>query len=178
MVILMKKKEMMKEQKKIKAARNQKYFDFSDSSYVKRVFLLILGVIAFFALAYVFINVANGNWNLFSRENEKEVNYDPQLVMCGTMFNRTDSEYVVLAYHFTSEDEAFYQVLTSTYSKELPLYYLDLESGFNKACVGESNNLVNDPEKIKISSPTLIHIKNGKIVKSYITEDTIKAYFK
>ena len=168
---------MMKEQKRLKEARNQKYFDFSDKDYVKRVFLLIIGVIVFFALAYVFINIVNGNWKLFSRENEPETAFDPNLVMCGTLFTRGDSEYLVLAYDISSEDDAVYSMLISTYNGELPLYYLDLSSGFNKACLAENGSFVNDPEKIKFAGPTLLHIKNSKIVKSYSNKDAIKNYF-
>ena len=52
---------------------------------------------------------------------------------------------------------------------------MDLESGFNKSCVGEKAVINNDLSKLKLASPTLLSIKNGKIEKSYTTkEDIIK----
>lgn len=172
----MKKKDILKEQKRMKAARNEKAFDFSESSDIKKTLYIAGGVVLFIGIVFILINIFNGTWNLFSRENDDPVGIDSALVMCGTMFNRADEEYLVLAYNIRNEDDGIYNTLFGTYKGDLPLYYLDLETGFNKGCVGEKNNLVSDSTKIKFASQTLLHIKNGKIVKSYTTREQIKNY--
>ena len=50
---------------------------------------------------------------------------------------------------------------------------MDLESGFNKTCVGDKLVIDNDISKLKLTSPTLLLIKNGKIEKSYSTKEDI-----
>ena len=173
----MKKKEMLKEQKRLKAAKNEKFIDLSEKSDLLKLVYITIGVLLFIGLVFVAINIFNGTWNIFSRENEEVVEFDESLVMCGTMFSRDDEEYLVLAYNINNEDDGLYAMFVEEYNERLPLYYLDLESGFNKTCLGEKNNLVNDSTKIKFASQTLLHIKDGKISKSYTTKEKIKEYF-
>lgn len=173
----MKKKDILKEQKRLKSARNEKFIDFNDSDDIKKVIYITIGVLLFIGLVFVFINIFNGTWNLFSRKNDEVVEIDSSLLMCGTLFNRADDEYLVLAYNINNEDDSLYSQFVDEYNKRPPLYYLDLESGFNKSCIGEKNNLVNDSTKIKFASQTLLHIKDGKIIKTYTTKEKIKEYF-
>lgn len=171
----MKKKEMLKEQKKMKAFRNEKFIDLNDKDDLKKIGFITLGVLFFIAIVFVLINLFNGTWNLFSRKND-EVNFNPYLVMCGTLFNRQNEEYLVLAYNVNNEDDMIYNALFEGYKGSLPIYYLDLESGFNKNCVSDQSNLVNDSTKIKFNNQSLLHIKDGQIIKSYTNKEQIKNY--
>ena len=172
----MKKKEIMKEQKRLKAAQKEKLLDFSDKDDVKKVIYITLGVVAFIVLVFLVMNLINGTWKSYKRQNPTPA-IDNSLVMCGTLFNKTDEEYLVLAYNIKNDDDVIYSSIYDSYNDKIPLYYLDLESGFNKSCIGEKSNLVSDSTKIKFASQTLLHIKNGKIIKSYTTKDQIKDYF-
>ena len=175
MVMFMKKKEMLKEQKRLREERNQKAFDFNDKDDAKKVIYIALGVVVFIGLVFVIINLFNGTWVSYKRQNE-EVAIDTNLLMCGTLFDKSEKEYLVLAYNINNEEDVVYNALFESYTKDLPLYYLDLESGFIKNCIGDKNNFVNDSTKIKFASQTLLHIKDGKIVKSYTTKEQIKDY--
>lgn len=172
----MKKKEMLKEQKKLKMAQREKLIDFSEKDDILKVVYITLGVLIFIAIVFVVINLINGTWSTLKRQNETTA-LDESIVMCGTMFTRPDKEYLVLAYNVNNSDDVLYASLFDSYEGDLPLYYLDLESGFNKSCLGEKNNLVNDSTKIKFASQVLLHIKDGKIIKSYTTKELIKGYF-
>ena len=171
----MKKKEMLKEQKRLKEQRNEKFQDFSDKSNVNTVIYISIGVILFIGLTYLIINIANGTWTSYNRQNPI-VGIDTKLLMCGTLFDKSDKEYLVLAYNIKNKDDVVYSAMFESYKGELPLYYLDLESGFNKHCVGDKTNLVNDSTKIMFNKQTLLHIKDGKIVKSYVEKDQINNY--
>ncbi len=172
----MKKKEMLKEQKRLKEAQKVKLIDFNDKNDIKKIIYISVGVIVFIALAFLLMNLFNGSWNNnYKRDNNGAV-LDNNLLMCGTMFDKNNEEYLVLAFNLTNEDDAIYSALIESYKGEIPLYYLDLESGFNKNCIGDKNNFVNDSTKIKFASQSLLHIKDGKIVKSYTEKDTIKDY--
>ena len=171
----MKKKEMLKEQKRLKEASKEKLLDFSDKDDVKKILYITGGVVLFIALVFVVINLFNGTWNDYERENDP-VSIDGYLLMCGTLFDRGEEEFLVLAYNPKNEDDVVYSTLFDSYKGDLTLYYLDLESGFNKSCIGDKNNFVNDSAKIKFASQSLLHIKNGKIIKSYTNKEEIKDY--
>lgn len=177
----MNKKQMKKEQEKYRLERNQVFFDFNDKKTTKSIIWVSICTILFIALVFCGVNIAKGNWNLFNSENEIETEIDENLVICGTMFNTDDKEYLVLAYNFKDEQEVLYPMLIAKYNEsedeKIPLYYLNLDSGFNNNCVDKKANLVPSASKIKFSGPTLLHIKNNKIVKSYTSKDKIKDYF-
>lgn len=171
----MKKKEMLKEQKRLKEARNEKFLDFNDKNDIKNVLYISIGVILFIGVVFLIINIANGTWTSYNRKNPIP-SIDNKLLMCGTLFNRSDKEYLVLAYNIKNENDVVYNALVESYKGDLPLYYLDLESGFNKHCVGDKSSLVSDSTKIMFNTQTLLHIKDGKIVKTYTTKEQIKDY--
>ena len=55
------------------------------------------------------------------------------------------------------------------------IYQLNTDSGLNKSCVGEKLVVNNDISKLQLTSPTLLQIKDKKIIKSYTTyEDILK----
>ena len=174
----MNKKQMIKEQKKLKQQQKEVETLFKDDKDVFKVFKIALGVLLFIGLAYVGINILNGNWKIFTQENKKTTEIDSRLLMVGNMFNKEENEYLVLAYDMQDEKDAFYGVLISNYSNtEKKLYYLDLSSGFNQNFLGEKTVISNDLTKLKFSGATLLSIKGDKITKSYTTEKDIVNFF-
>ena len=172
----MNKKQMIKEQKRLKAQRKEVETLFKDDKEVYKVFKIALGVILFIGLAYVIINFANGTWSL-TKENKKTTEIDSSMVIAGTMFNKEDDEYLVLAYDMKSDKDAFYGALASNYNGTKTLYYLDLSSGFNDKFIGKKTVISNDLSKLKFSGATLLQIKGNKITKSYTTEKEITKFF-
>lgn len=173
----MNKKQMLKEQKKIKEERRQTQYLFNDDKEVYNVFKIGLGVILFIGFVFVAINIFNGNWNLFNKSNIKEATIDPSMVIVGTMFNKSEDDYLVLAYDMQDDSNAFYAALAEKYAGNLSMYYLDLSSGFNKAFLGDKTVISNDLKTLKFSGPALLVINNDKIIKSYTTESAIVNYF-
>lgn len=173
----MNKKQMIKEQKRIKQEQKEVATLFQDDKEVYNVFKIALGVILFIGLAYVGINILNGNWKIFTKENIKTEEIDSKMLMVGTMFNKEEGEYLVLAYDMKDDSQTFYGALTNNYYKTPNLYYLDLSSGFNDKFIGDKTVISNDLNKLKFSGPTLLLINKDKITKSYITEKDIVNYF-
>ena len=118
----MNKKQILKEQKRLKEERKQVQNLFNDEKDVYNVFKIGLGVILFILLAFAGINIMNGNWNLFSKNNIKQEEIDNSMVMVGTMFNKEDGKYLVLAYDMNDQNNTFYAALTENYYNELKLY--------------------------------------------------------
>ena len=173
----MNKKQMLKEQKRLKEEQKQVSNLFQDDKEVYNVFKILLGVIIFIGLSFVIINVFNGNWNLFTKNNTPVEAIDSKMVMAGTMFNKKENEeYMVLAYDMSDDEYDFYSALSDDYYGRKELYLLDLSSGFNSAFLAEKANISNDLSKLKFAGPTLLVIKDDKIVSSYTDEKAITDY--
>ena len=99
------------------------------------------------------------------------------MLIAGTMFNKEEDEYLVFAYDMKDEAFDFYEVLTSNYTGERNLYYLDLSSGFNTNFLGDKTVISNDLSKLKFAGPALLIIKGDKVTKSYVTENEIIKFF-
>lgn len=174
----MNKKQMLKEQKRLKEERKHVENLFQDDKEVYKVFKILLGVILFVGLAFVLINIFNGNWNILTSKNKAATEIDPSMLIAGTLFNKEEDEYLVLAYDMKDEKQNFYGSLTSNYSNKTPkLYYLDLSSGFNSKFIGDSPVISNDLNKLKFSGATLLLIKGDKIIKSTTEESAIVNFF-
>ncbi len=172
----MNKKQMIKEQKKLKEQKKEVEKLFKDDKDVYVVFKIALGVILFIGLAYVVINFANGTWKL-TKGGKPTTEIDPRMLIAGTMFEKEEDEYLVLAYNMKEEKDAIYEVMAGNYTGEKTLYFLDLSSGFNDSFIGEKTVISNDLTKLKFSGPTLLVIKGTKITKSYTTEKDITKFF-
>lgn len=172
----MNKKQILKEQKKLKAQRKEVETLFKDDKEVYNVFKIALGVILFIVLAFVAINFANGTWSL-TKKNKNTTEVDPKMLMVGTMFEKEENEYLVLVYDTKNDEDAIYDVLAGNYQGDKHLYYVDLSSGFNTNFIGNKTVISNDLSKLKFSGAALLAIKGDKIVKSYTTEKDIVKFF-
>ena len=169
---IMSKKEMLKERERIKKEKKLVTEDYKKEDIVKNFILITLGVGLFLAVCYFGLNLIKGNIS-FKKE---EVVIDDTInnaVMCGTMLTQSYSEYYVLAYNYSSTDKTIYSQLVTNYQGSQKIFNMDLESGFNKTCVGDKLVIDNNISKLKLTSPTLLLIKNGKIEKSYSTKEDI-----
>lgn len=174
----MNKKQILKEQKRLKKEQKEVENLFSDDKEIYNVFKIALGVILFIGLAFIIINIANGNWNILTKKNTAETEIDARLTLIGTMFNKDlENEYLVLAYDMNDEKDAFYGAVANNYSGSEKIYYVDLSSGFNKDFIGEKTVISNDLSKLKFGGAALLVIKGDKITKSYTTENDIVNYF-
>ena len=173
----MNKKQMIKEQKRLKQERKEVESLFKDDKDVYKVFKIALGVLLFIGLAFVAINFANGTWSL-TKSNKKATEIDPTMLIAGTMFNKEeDTEYLVLAYDMKDKNDVVYAALASNYTGERHLYFLDLSSGFNTKFIGDKTVISNDLSKLKFKGAALLVIKGDKITKSYTTEKDIVNFF-
>lgn len=172
----MNKKQMIKEQKRIKKEQKEVSQLFKDDKEIYNVFKIALGVILFLGLSYVLVNLFRGNFNFFNKKNLQVEAVDNSMVTVGTMFNKSSDEYYVMAYDLSDDNTTYYTALIENYSGDKKVYKLDLSSGFNASFVGETEVINSDLSKLKLNGPTLLAIKDDKIVSSYSKEADIVKY--
>lgn len=167
----MKKKEMLKEQKKLKNDRRELMNNNNDFN-GRKILVVTLSVVGFILVLFLFMNIIKGDINLFNRKNEIQHEIDPRYVLCGNMLNVNDEEYYVLAYDINNKDHEIYSALFSKYYDK-KLYVMDMGSGLNSVCIGEKKVINNDISKLKLNEPTLLKIKKNKIVSNFVTSKNI-----
>jgi hypothetical protein len=172
----MNKKQMIKEQKKIKKEKKDAERMFNDDKEIYNVFKIALGVIIFLVVSYIVVNIFKGNLNVFNKKNIPIESIDNTMVIAGTMFNKSESEYYVLAFDMKDEINTYYDALVSNYRGDKTLYKLDLSSGLNSSFISDKTVISNDLTKLKLSGPTLLVIKGNNIVNSYTNEEDITKY--
>ena len=173
----MKKKEYQKMLAKEKKERKE-YKESNAGINLKTFITISICVIAFVLLMFAFTKIKTGEWNLFTKENS--VTYSAEVqdvkILCGSVLNRKDDEYFVLAYDISDDSSALYETVIERYnsaSSKPKLYKLDLSNSRNNICKGDLN-ITNDVTNLKLSVPTLIKVKNGSITENYTNYDAIK----
>ena len=143
------------------------------------IFIILLAMLILFTTFYLLTVLIKQEKISFSDTDTKtEINYDK--ILLGNMLDY-DNEYYVLAvtddynnyleFMKTNEGLAF----TSLFKKNC--YIAELSSGFNSKFVSkDSNLLVSNIKDLKVSTTTLFHIKNKKIVNAYEGNDEIFTY--
>lgn len=174
----MKKKEYQKRLAKEK--QDMRDYKESNAGINMKTFLIITAcVVGFVLLMFVFTKIKTGEWNLFTKENS--VTYSAEIqdvkILCGSVLNRTESEYYVLAYEMKKDSASLYETIVEQYNSskdKIKVYKLDLGNSRNNICKSDTLNLTNDVTNLKLTIPSLIKIRNGQIVENYQDYDTIK----
>ena len=174
----MKKKEYQKILKQEK--KDKKEYNESNAGINMKTFLIIAAcVVGFVFLMFVFTKIKTGEWHLFTKENSKIYTAEVQdeKILCGSILNRSDSEYYVLAYEMKEDSSSLYNSIAERYNNSISkvkLYKLDFSNSRNNICKGDSINITNDVASLKLTMPTLVKIKDGKIIENYKSYDEIK----
>ena len=175
----MKKKEMKKQLEKEKRGMREYQLN-NDEKNIKNVIIITCCVVAFIGLMFVFTKIKTGEWNLFTKENNIFYTAETQTekILCGSILNRSDEEYYVLAYQMQEDNASLYQSIIEKYnssSRKISLYQLDLSNSRNNICLSDNLSITNDVSTLKLVVPTLLKVKNGQIVSTITNYDQIKS---
>ena len=146
----------------------------NDSTEVNTIIKIVIGVLLFLGVAYFLMGVITGDIKLGKQQNmETQIQYEE--ILAERTFQQKDTEYFVIFYEFSEKDALLDAIIEKlAYSKDV--YKVDLDKKFNSAYIGEVNNNPTSLEKMKVKSPTLIKVKNGKSNKVVSGIDSIKKY--
>ena len=140
-------------------------------------FLIILGAVVIFILGIYFITTKVVNKNSSSNEETKETEISETAIIVGSLLNRPQKEYYVLAFKSSDNDNVVYQTYLSVYSSKensKKIYSVDLDNALNSKYYSESTNTkATKIDELKISSPTLIKVSDGHISKYIEGKDNI-----
>lgn len=167
--------------KKDKKKLNIDKFESDESKEIRKFIIILFSIIVVVLGVYGITRLVNKDKdNDTTREvTAGEIDYDK--VSVGTLFNRADSEYYVIAYNGEDANAIYYSALMNKYmDKEnaIKVFFCDLSNELNKKYyVGDeknSNPKATKTSELALKDLTLIKIKNGKIVKYLESLDTIK----
>lgn len=156
----------------------------TELEYMKVIKVAIV-VILILALTWFVTALVSGEIEFGNKEEETEevsIQYDE--IIAGQIFNRVEKEYYVLLFNFTDTFASHYLSLIDAYDTEedsLPFYIVDLEKKVNLQYVlQEGEGLTEKPSslaKFKATNPTIVRIKNGKVVERISERDNVLDFF-
>jgi hypothetical protein len=167
---------MKKVKEKKQAERKQIKYVNEDTNEVKKFVYILIGVAIIVVLLYFLTAKYLVKDNFQSTDDdttEVEITYDT--VNVGNVFNRPYDTYYVFAYDSSESKAIYYATFVNNFDDDNgKLYFLDLSTEINKKYVGENgNSKATKTSELSLKSPTLIQIKNGKIVNYYEDIDEI-----
>jgi len=149
----------------------------SDEQEISSFIKILVGVVIVIAGIWLITNHINKDKNSELNNTKGAVDYN--LILVGSIFNRPETEYYVLAFDSKDNNGVIYNSYLSSYQakeKSLRIYYINLDNEFNKDYYSEKGNPgAKSLTELKLSNPTLIKIKDKKIVKYVEGKDNIKS---
>lgn len=178
-----KKEEKKAINKRIKNNKKEKYIVDRTSivdqnedlfNFIKIIICIILLVVIFY-LIYAF---ASGEFKKDKDTTENEVvqTIQNEKILASSIFAKLDEEYLVLIYDTTDAWADYYTMVYEDYrlidnEEALPIYVVDLSNKFNKDIIvgkdEETNPEAQNYSELKVSNPTMIRVKDGKLAKYY-----------
>jgi len=151
----------------------------NENEMIKFIKMIII-VTIIFALFYIL--------TMFINEKEKvKTNTDKQVsiqygeILIGNIFNQSEKNYYVLVTETEDLNAKVYEAYLSNYStkKDSKKYYTaTLDNLFNSKYKAEETKLSNNLSELKFANTILLEIKDGKIIKSYETDQKIRSFVK
>ena len=169
-----------------KERRKERLYTTSSNSdnEMSRMIKILMGVVVVFLLVYFGFAIYNGEIFGNDKEEETVVEFQNEKVLVGTTFNMDASEYYVLYYDSSKKGEAVtMQILYNDIYKPngiIKMYWADLSDKFNDEYIVKDDNKqsINERPKniseLKVTNPTLIKIKDKKVIEFITGYEKIK----
>ena len=146
-----------------KLHKNQKRLEpFQDNINYTKFIIVVISVFATIAGIYLytgFFITGELRNNDESEETISLIQYNEILV--GSIFTRNEDAYHVLIMNHNDRNFSLVNGLAST--SELPLYNVDTAKTLNQVIVADTNHITHDLNTLKVTDPTLLLIKNGRV---------------
>jgi len=160
--------------------------NYEPDNEVLKIVKILIAVILFLALFYFFAMIMTGEIKLGNKKKEDEVTqiqYDE--ILAGETFNKNDEEYYVFYFNFSEKISSSYLTYREGYlskTEHFPMYMVDLEKGFNTSYIRKDNEereeYPENIENLKVTSPTIVKVKDKKVVERVEGKDEVKEFLK
>lgn len=148
-------------------------FEANDEmSKLANIFIAVSIVFIIFYLITVFVT------NRPKAKVPEIVNIQYEEILGGSIFNKNEESYYVLAYEKTNINNDMYQYFLSAYRGDvtsLKVYIVDLSNIFNKPFIKENSSF--DEENISFKEDTLLKVSKGKVIETFEGRDNIVSQF-
>ena len=169
-----------------KGQRSYKTTTTTEMDYT-RVIKIAVGVLLVLGVFYFLTALSNGEIDFKGKNSndKKETVIEYQEIMAGSIFNRNAKEYYVLLSDGSDNYTGYFKSLISTYNAKdnsLPFYTVDLEKKVNSQykILDDDTNTYSKPtdiDNLKVLSPTILKIKDGKAVDVIVGQEKILEFF-
>ena len=140
-----------------------------------KIILIVCAVLLVFYFITVLVNKKDKE--TYTENTNATIQYNKILV--GQILNRTETDYYVLVEKENDQYIDLYNYYLSNYigeNKKFKYYTVDLSDVFNGNHIGEQTLLTGNVSEFKFVNSTLLRVKNGSIIESYDTRDSIVSY--
>lgn len=155
-----------------------------NDNYVSRFIFTIFITLILLVLSYLFIGKFV-NKTLFVKDDKKEekeeATIDNETILMGEIFDQKDSEYYVLIYDKSNNNDSLdnYKKVYESSDNSLAVYTVDSSLNFNSKYIvkNNSNTKPTSYKDLRVKAPTLIKISNKKVTEYIEGYDNIKNTF-
>jgi len=156
---------------------------FGKANYNEQVVTIVkiaIGVVLALAVVYFATALVTGEIKLGNNNKEeiKEATIQYEEIIAGSILNRQQDEYYVLAFSFTDTEASYYLSLKDSYKQNtdaLPIYIVDIDKGFNNVIISKENEeykeLPTSINELKVKGSTILKVKDGKVISRVEGED-------
>lgn len=172
------KRRKSNQDKRRKEQRKLERLNSTDFSFQSKWFIIFCVVIVFLMFYILTVYITNKN----AKKNNNSSTTNTGEILLGRSFSMSDQDYLVLYYDSSNEEiaDTCHSLFTNYRSTNgnSSIYYVDMNSGFNKSHVTaeESNKNPDTVENLSINGPTLIKISQNKAVEYVEGLEAIQGY--
>jgi len=144
---------------------------------------ILIGVLIVFFVVYFVYAVASGEFS--SKKDEEPVGAEFQdiFILAGTTFKMDKDDYYVMYYDLSDNYSSAMGSLYEGYTKSdstIKMYLVDLKNKFNHSYILGEEEIVNtnpsNIDELKVMNPTLVRIKDKKVVEFITGRENISDY--
>lgn len=157
---------------------DKQYKGSESSNEIIKFLKIAIGVLLVLAIVYFGFGFITGEFK-FKEEKKKEAVIQYSEILAESTFKQSENDYYVLYYDFKEETSTLIEAISGDLSQKGTIYKVDLSKGFNKNYIsknGKPKATPKDAEELTVVDPTLIEIKNKKVVKFITGKNNIKNY--
>ena len=143
----------------------------NETNQVKSLIIIIIILVVIVGLIYLLSALfVTKELDWFGEDDNKSESLIDKTILASEAFEQKETDYYVYFYDYTNEDSDITSSVNAI--KDLNVYKVDTNSGFNKNYVSsESNRNAKTLEELKVNGNTLIKISGGTISAYYENEE-------